>query len=175
MTARGRVSWLLATLLVVSPMAASAQWLMVPMDRVPADSNLSSYTLGRASRFAIVYTSTMGLELAAAGIPVVVAGDTHYRGLGFTHDVVERAGYTPLIQRLLDETPAPPDREQALRYAHFFFFEFMIPLPLTREIENKHVRIPLAALDELAPGRHPAVDAVADGLLEGRPIYLSRS
>ena len=56
-------------------------------DFLPADSRLSSYTLGRMSRFALVYTSTLGLELACAGVPVVVAGDTHYRDLGFTLDV----------------------------------------------------------------------------------------
>jgi len=141
---------------------------------VAADSSLSSYTLGRASRFAIVYTSTIGLELAAAGIPVVVAGDTHYQGLGFTHDVADRGDYPTLLRALLDREPPAPDRERALRYAHFFFFEFMIPLPLTREIDNRQVRIPLSSLDELAPGRHRAVDVVAEGLLEGRPIFMPR-
>ena len=39
------------------------------------------------SDLALVYTTTVGLEAANLGIPVAVAGATHYRGRGFTHDV----------------------------------------------------------------------------------------
>jgi hypothetical protein len=139
---------------------------------VPAESGLSSYTLGAMSRFAIVYTSTMGLELAANGLPVVVTGDTHYRDLGFTVDVDDRETYPEILGRLLRDDPPAPDTELAKRYAHFFFFRFMIPLGVTREVEGKQVRIPLERFDELAAGRDPALDAVADGLAHGRPVFL---
>jgi hypothetical protein len=139
---------------------------------VDASSGLSSYTLGAASRFAIVYTSTMGLELAATGTPVVVTGDTHYRDLGFTVDVDDRDGYPALLDRLLREEMPRPDTELARRYAHFFFFRFMIPLGVTHEVEGKQVRIPLEQLEQLGPGNDPGLDAVADGLVHGRPILL---
>jgi hypothetical protein len=139
---------------------------------VDASSGLSSYTLGSMSRFAIVYTSTMGLELAATGVPVVVTGDTHFRGLGFTLDVDDRDGYPALLDRLLTGEPPSPHTELARRYAHFFFFRFMIPLGVTHEIESKQVRIPLERFEDLAPGNDPALDAVADGLVHGRPIFL---
>jgi hypothetical protein len=139
---------------------------------VDASSGLSSYTLGAMSRFAIVYTSTMGLELAATGVPVVVAGDTHFRDLGFTVDVDDRDGYPALLDRLLSGDAPSPDTELARRYAHFFFFRFMIPLGLTREIESKQVRIPLVSFEQLAPGNDVGLDAVADGLVHGRPIFL---
>ncbi len=139
---------------------------------VDASSGLSSYTLGAMSRFAIVYTSTMGLELAATGVPVVVTGDTHFRGLGFTVDVDDRLGYPALLDLLLTGESPRPDTELARRYAHFFFFRFMIPLGVTHEIEGKQVRIPLESFEGLAPGNDPKLDVVADGLVRGLPIFL---
>lgn len=53
---------------------------------VPPESRISSYALMDGARIGLVYTSTVGLEMAMRGIPVVVAGSTHYRGHGFTVD-----------------------------------------------------------------------------------------
>jgi hypothetical protein len=108
-------------------------------------------------------------------LPVVVAGDTHYRNLGFTIDVNRAEDYAPLLDQLLRETPPAPDSERARRYAHFLFFRYMIPLGLTREAEGQHVRIPLESFAELGPGRDPALDAVMAGLIHGKPIFTSAS
>ena len=34
----------------------------------------------------LVYTTTVGLEMAMSGVPVIVIGQTHYRGKGFSLD-----------------------------------------------------------------------------------------
>src|SRR5207302_3251584 len=47
----------------------------------------SSYVLMDAADVGLVFTSTVGLELALHAVPVIVAGQTHYRGKGFTVDV----------------------------------------------------------------------------------------
>ena len=157
---------------VVDTLAARLGGIPENVRILPAESELSSYTLGGMSRFTLVYTSTIGLELAAAGVPVVVSGETHYRDLGFTLDVERREQYVPLLDRLLREAPPGPDVDRARRYAHFFFFRFMIPLRFMREVEDKQVRIPIPSLEELGPGRDPALDAVMDGLIDGTPIFL---
>ena len=96
------------------------------------------------------------------------------RSAGSAQRLAESLGvpwYTDL-DRLIREPPPRPDVERAGRYAHFFFFRFMIPLAFVREEEEGgQVRIPLESLDELGPGRDAALDAVLDGLIEGRPIY----
>ena len=40
----------------------------------------------------LCYTTTVGLEAAVRGIPVAVAGETHYRGRGFTSDIAVARG-----------------------------------------------------------------------------------
>jgi len=53
---------------------------------VQADDPTSSYVFMDEAMLGFVYSSTVGLELAARGVPVLVAADTHYRGRGFTFD-----------------------------------------------------------------------------------------
>ena len=53
---------------------------------ISAEADTSSYPLMDACDVGLVFTSTTGLELALQGKPVIVAGRTHYRGKGFTHD-----------------------------------------------------------------------------------------
>jgi hypothetical protein len=96
----------------------------------------------------IVYTTTVGLEMAMSGVPVVVAGQTHYRNKGFTLDPDSWDSYFALldqaIRRLADnhlQNGNPQDRhtasfhleraqvEQAWNYAYRFFFEFPLPFP----------------------------------------------
>jgi len=51
----------------------------------PTDA-VNTYDLIDVADIGLVYTTTVGLEMAMNGLPVVVAGRTHYRGRGFTHD-----------------------------------------------------------------------------------------
>ena len=58
-----------------------------------AEDPTSSYVFMDEADLGLVYTSTVGLELAARGVPVVVAAATHYRGRGFTVDPVNPDEY----------------------------------------------------------------------------------
>ncbi|MGH2628507.1 MAG: hypothetical protein ACRDHY_17865, partial [Anaerolineales bacterium] len=99
---------------------------------VPPDSKINTYDLVELADLGLVYTTTVGLEMAMAGVPVVVAGQTHYRGKGFTHDPAALAEYFALLDGLLARPGARLDPEQvetAWRYAYRFFFDFPIRFP----------------------------------------------
>ncbi len=51
----------------------------------PGDET-NTYDLVETTDFGIVYTTTVGLEMAMTGLPVVVTGKTHYAEKGFTFD-----------------------------------------------------------------------------------------
>lgn len=131
----------------------------------------SSYPLMDSSDVGLVYTSTTGLELALSGTPVIVAGETHYRGKGFTVDVSSPDEFeAALDQALADPAGQPVDVELARRYAHFFFFRAPIPAPGVVEPILGLARVTVDDLDELRPGRNRALDRICDGLLLGRPF-----
>ncbi len=100
---------------------------------VPPDSKINTYDLIELADLGLVYTSTVGLEMALAGVPVIVAGRTHYRGKGMTNDPDSLEAYFEQIDRLLDMPPAQDEIESriavARRYAYRFFFEYALPFP----------------------------------------------
>jgi len=114
--------------------------LIKPKDEV------NTYDLIDVADVGLVYTTTVGMEMAMTGVPVVVTGQTHYRNRGFTHDPDSWVSYYKLLGLLLEH----PDehrltREQitsAWQYAYRFFFDYPQPFPwhLVRAWEDYKAR-----------------------------------
>ncbi len=51
---------------------------------IAPDDPINTYDLVEIADMGLVYTTTVGLEMAMAGVPVIVAGTTHYACKGFT-------------------------------------------------------------------------------------------
>lgn len=100
---------------------------------LPADYKINSYDLVDAARVGLVYTTTMGMEMGMIGKPVIVTGQTHYRGKGFTLDPESWEQYVETLQgALLDPDayrPSPDAITHAWTYAYRFFFEYPQPFP----------------------------------------------
>ena len=133
---------------------------------IPADDPTSSYPLMAECDVGLVFTSTTGLELALAGKPVIVAGQSHYRDRGFTQDVFDPDDFAARLDAILRDPEAfAPDLELVRRYAYLFFFR----APVRASWVDEHVlglaRIRVQDIDELAPGRDPELDRVCDLIL----------
>jgi capsule polysaccharide modification protein KpsS len=134
-----------------------------------ANDPTSSYGLMDACDFGLVFTSTTGLELALNGKPVVVAGNTHYRGKGFTVDVKSAEDFDVALERLSASTRYfRPDIERVRRYANLFFFDAPITIPGVAEPVIGLVRLDLDDVSQLAPGVNPEIDRLCDFILERR-------
>jgi len=100
---------------------------------VPPESDINTYDLVEVADIGLAYTTTVGMEMAMAGIPVIVAGRAHYRGKGFTIDPETLDEYQAALTRLLEagagRRPSPDQVELAQRYAYRFFFEFPFDFP----------------------------------------------
>lgn len=101
--------------------------LITPTDKT------NSYDLVDIATVGLVYTTTMGLEMAMSGVPVVVAGQTHYRGRGFTYDPNNWVTYYKMVSSILNEPEKAVLTEDQVRmawsYAYSFFFEYPRPFP----------------------------------------------
>lgn len=97
------------------------------------EEEVNTYDLIAAADLGLVYTTTVGLEMAMSGVPVIVVGDTHYRGKGFTLDPDSWVKFYKLLKAVVEN----PDEfkleekqiEAAWAYAYRFFFDFPQPYP----------------------------------------------
>jgi len=95
---------------------------------IEAEDTINTYDLVDIADLGLVYTTTVGLEMAMSGIPVIAVGQTHYRGKGFSFDPNSWESY----QEILDDFMKNPTSlslsryqvEQAWNYAYRFFFEY---------------------------------------------------
>jgi len=116
----------------------------------PRDT-INTYDLIEVADLGLVYTTTVGMEMAMKGLPVIVAGQTHYRNRGFTYDPDSWVGYFKLLGQMLDHPEnfqlSHAQVERALKYIYGFFFDFPRPFPwhLVRMWEDYKTR-PLSAV-----------------------------
>ena len=100
---------------------------------IAPEEKVNTYDLVALTDVGLVYTTTVGLEMALKGLPVVVAGQTHYRGRGFTYDPTSWVDYFKILGRLLENPKVfRLDKEKidlAWKYAYHFFYTFPLPFP----------------------------------------------
>jgi len=100
---------------------------------LPAGAQVNTYDLVNTADIGLVFTTTVGMEMAMSGLPVIVTGQTHYRGKGFTLDADSWDSYFKILDHTLENpNNYQPDRmqvEAAWTYAYRFFFEYPQPFP----------------------------------------------
>lgn len=100
---------------------------------VAAEDSVNTYDLVEIADLGLVYTTTVGLEMAMSGLPVIVAGRTHYRGKGFTKDPSSWDEFFAMLDQALADLPAakltPQQIDTAWHYAYRFFFDYPQPFP----------------------------------------------
>lgn len=100
---------------------------------VGALDDVNTYDLIEIADLGLAYTTTVGVETAMNGIPVISCGQTHYRNRGFTIDPNTWDEYFTTLEKVLSDLPAyrlsDEQTAKAWNYAYRFFFEYPRPFP----------------------------------------------
>jgi len=100
---------------------------------IGALDKINTYDLIEIADVGLAYTTTVGLETAMNGRPVISCGQTHYRGRGITIDPNTWDEYFDTLEKVLGDIPAHQMSEKqiefAWNYAYRFFFEYPRPFP----------------------------------------------
>lgn len=100
---------------------------------IGALDSINTYDLIEIADVGLAYTTTVGLETAMNGRPVISCGQTHYRGRGITIDPNSWDEYYETLKKVLADIPAhrlnEKQTEFAWNYAYRFFFEYPRPFP----------------------------------------------
>lgn len=141
---------------------------------VPPESDISTYVLAEMSDAAIIYGTKTGVELAAVGIPVIVAGEAWIRGKGVTRDASSPADYDAILSELpVGKRMDAAIIERALKYAHHFFFRRMIPVHLFQQGPGwPPFEFSGKSFSEIGAGADAGLDCICEGILTGTPFVF---
>ncbi len=137
-------------------------------------TEVSVYDLFPYTQVGLVYTTTVGLEMACLGIPVITAGQSHYCGMGFTHDPRDVETYFAQLVKLLSarEPASQKEARSNLAKKFFYLYEFEYPIDLrVLEYGQGKANAKVESVKDLAPGRHAGLDFVCDRILDAKPFF----
>ena len=135
---------------------------------VPPESRISTYAIMTQCDSVIIYNTKTGVELAALGIPVIVAGEAWIRNKGFAIDADNLDAYLKILDGLpLRRRMSDADLLKARKYAYNFFFRRMIPLEFMEPSAGAPpYRMNLPDIKDLSRGRCKGLDTICDGILD---------
>jgi hypothetical protein len=85
--------------------------------------SVSTYRLMDICDLGLIFATKAGIELAALGKPLIVAGESWIRGRGLSVDPTTRQEYFAQLERFSkNPNSLPTNVEAALKFAHYFFF-----------------------------------------------------
>jgi hypothetical protein len=90
---------------------------------VGPDLNINSFTILELANIGVVHTSTVGLEMAIEGKPVILISETHFRNKGFTFDATSSSDYFQILESQLLTTQLK-ERQVALAKKYFYLMMF---------------------------------------------------
>ena len=140
---------------------------------IEPQTGINSWALYGIMDLGIVHTSTVGIELAMEGIPVICVSKTHYRDKGFTVDVKNKEEYFKYLNmEMYNDTYIDKIRKLSLKYSYFMFLRFQIPFPFFRP--ESHINIEGVYEKSFTDENLSIVEEVCDQIANNELIYLSK-
>lgn len=139
---------------------------------IPAAERTSPLDFYQLVDGGVTVYGTSGLEIALLGKPVILAGEAHYGGKGFTYDGLTIDSYRQLLTRASQLGPLSSEqRLLAKKYSYAYFIRRQIPLPAVHDPEG-YWKFHIDERDSLLPGNNAFVDFVCARFLDGRDYLM---
>jgi hypothetical protein len=107
---------------------------------IEPEMEVNSFSVIELSDIGVVNTSTVGLEFAMMGKPIILISETNYRNKGFTYDATSTSNYFELMTHLL-QTGALLPQQVKLSRKYFYMMMFLYQQQMPAEFEgNKFIR-----------------------------------
>lgn len=140
------------------------------------DNPTSTYELAEISDSVLIYGTKTGVELAARGIPVIVAGEAWIRNKGIAIDIKSKEHYLKVLKSLpVGKVLSKAKTELAEKYAYHFFFRRMI---FVKSLKNIKSHAPLAYnfgdISEIEESKDKGLDVICNGILKGSKFIFDK-
>ena len=142
---------------------------------VGPENAISTYGLCDISDTVLIYNTKTGMEIAAIGSRVAVAGEAWIRNKGFSVDIETPAEYESFLRALPLRAKMDDSKlELAQKYAYHVFFRRMIPLEFMGLENRVQFTLDIKGLESLAPGRSKGLDVICNGIVKGTPFIIDQ-
>jgi len=128
---------------------------------IPPVTSISPYSLFSFIDAGLVYNGTIGLEMSLQGVPVVVAGITHYGENGFTYDVRNKKHYEELLFNKLSKL-SDKQIQIARLYGYFYFLKSFVPYDIVYKKSFLNQGWKIQSFDDFEKGKNKFLDVICD-------------
>ena len=145
---------------------------------VGPDDYFSSYEMIQRAKFVMIYNSTIGMEAAIMGAPVLCAGKARFTQLDTVFFPSDKTEYLNTLEAFLsaEEVSAPENhRVNARRFLYYQFFRTSLPFDRYLEADGVwpgFVRLKDFEPEDLLPEHSPVMRVISEGLLSGKAFLL---
>ena len=133
--------------------------LVMPKDPV------SSYTLVDLADVALAYVSTIGLEAAVFGKPVLVVAQATYSHVGCAERIRTPDSIAAQLRAALEKGVDREGARKALRWTARYFLDYAIPYDVVHEEPQHMPKLNFSTTAALGPGKDQTLDSVCELLL----------
>lgn len=146
---------------------------------VSPDERFSSYEMIQRAKFVMIYNSTIGMEAAIMGAPVLCAGKARFTQLDTVFFPTSKQGYLDQLEAfLLAEDVQAPEKHRinARRFLYYQLYRTSLPFDQFLEPDGiwpGFVRLKDFSWEALLPQNSPTLRVISEGLLMGKPFLLS--
>ena len=141
---------------------------------VPSDSKISSYGLAAEADLGLIWYSTIGLEMAALGRPVLRVGANWLAHCDFMSEADTEDTY---IERL-DAFEPVTDVDQVIdiavaawRFSYIWYYRKTFPFPLVKQPTWFQGETVWSKPEDLAEGQDASLDHICNVFLNELPLY----
>jgi hypothetical protein len=138
---------------------------------VMPDDSVNAYSLAEDAEVGLTFGSTIGLEMAMMGKPVLLASKGLYGNGSKILTVNSRESLPAMLEQCLH---AKPDREiqrEAFRLAYYYIFAFELPFSAVRVLDLYEAALNYTNQDDLAAGKDDSLDRICNFLVRGLPLF----
>jgi len=144
---------------------------------VASDEPLSSYDLIRRSKFVIVYNSSIGLEAALLGSPVLCGGQARYTYYPTVFFPQTPEDYQAMAEQFLavETIEIPPEFQRNARrvlYHQFYRSSLLLDNFLEAHPTPGYVQLKHFSWRELLPENSPTMQALVDGITKDADLLM---
>ena len=144
---------------------------------IPPDERLSSYELIQRSKFVMIYNSTIGLEAAIMGAPVLSGGRSRFTRYPIVFFPASAEEFRTQSENFLglEKVAVPPEfQSNARKFLYYQLFRTSLPFEryLTTSYHPSFTHFKDFIVSDLLPENSPAIKAILDGVLHNGDFLL---